>query len=328
MQDVVVLPLQGVFDSSLALTLDTLAAANRLSGLSQGRELFRVSLHLPGRRQVETGTGAVHRVRARLRPGPKAALIVPGLGLAAAEEIDALFASSETSRLLRWLRAHAGEFPVVAASCSAVFLLAEAGLLEGKATTTTWWLAPVFRSRYPDIELDESLMVVESGQFLCAGAALAQIDLMLRLIARLAGPDLAAQVARVLAIELRPSQARYMVSSAVAGLGDEVIRAEAWVHKNLGRSFNITDMARELGMSARTLDRRLRETVGLGPSRFVQRIRCEHATHLIETTDLSMDSIAARVGYEDTASLRRLIKRERRASPGELRRGGLAQRSA
>lgn len=319
MQKVVVLALEGVFDSSLSLTLDALATANRLSRLSEGSEIFAFDLFLPGQRTVSTRNGGQYAARSRLPRGPKAALVVPGLGLATEQEIDAFLASDQARRVLRWLGTHAASFPIVCASCSSTFLLAEAGLLDGHAATTTWWLAPVFRARYPNVALDERRMVTESGRFLCAGAALAQMDLMLHLIARLAGPELATRIARTLIIEQRPTQSRYMISSALAGLNGDVARAEHWVRERLDTPFTVADMARELGMSPRTLDRRLRTAVGVGPSKFVQRLRSEQAVHLIETTDLSIEEVTTRVGYANTASLRRVLRRERDASPSELR---------
>jgi transcriptional regulator GlxA family with amidase domain len=164
-------------------------------------------------------------------------------------------------------------------------------------------------------------MLVESDGVLTAGAALAQIDLMLHLIARAASPDLARDVSRYLAIDRRPSQARYMMSSALTGLGPEMSGIERWIRANRSRPFKVTEMAKALGMSARTLDRRVRSATGRGPSQLVQRIRLEHAAHLIETSDLALGEIAGRVGYRDGTTLRRLLRRHLDLNPSELRRG-------
>ena len=173
MQRIVILALDDVYDSSLALSVDTLEAANRLSGLSGGPRRFEPVVLSPGRKEITTRNGARHAVRSRLARGRAAALVVPGLGLATEAEIDRLLGSQDAQRVLRWLRRHGPSFPVVAASCSATFLLAESGLLDGEVATTTWWLAPVFRARYPEVDLDEHRMVTESGRYWCAGAALA-----------------------------------------------------------------------------------------------------------------------------------------------------------
>jgi len=215
MYKVLVLVLDGVMDSSLALTLDSIATANRLAELKGKGVRFSTSLFHPGRKRIRTGLGATFSVQPRVQIKRYDALVIPGLGLSTAEEIDRFFAGRSSRAVVGWLETVGRRCPLIGASCSAVFLLAEAGLLVNRSATTTWWLGSVFRDRYPDVQLDETQMVVETEGVLCAGAALAQIDLMLHLIARAASPDLSRDVARFLAIDERPSQARYMMLSAI-----------------------------------------------------------------------------------------------------------------
>ena len=320
MKKLLVLVLRAVGNSSLALTIDCIETANRLAAFRGRTPPWRVTLFGPGRRRAQTTGGASFAVQPEAQAADFDALVVPGLGLATPEEIDACLGSRSTAPALRWLREEASDCPVVTASCSSVFLLAEAGLLENRRATTTWWLAPAFRARYPTVLLEEERMVTEDGGRICAGAALAQLDLMLHLIARLGGPKQAREVARYLAIDRRPSQARYMLLSAMAGIGESVVQAEGWVRRNIGRRFAISELARSLGLSPRTLDRRLRAATGCGPSRFVQRLRIEHAAHLIETTELPLNDVAEAVGYRDACTLRRVMRREHGLNPSELRR--------
>ncbi len=320
MYKILVLAVDGVMDSGLALTLDSIATANRVAALKGSDVRFSTTLFLPGRRRIRTGMGATFAVKPEVRIAGYDALVVPGFGLATAEAVDAFFASRSSRALVDWMADVGARCPLVGASCSAVFLLAEAGLLTNRSATTTWWLGSVFRDRYPDVELDETRMLVETEGILCAGAALAQIDLMLHLIARAGSPDLSRDVSRFLAIDQRPSQARYMMLSAVARVGKDVSDIERWIRKHRARSFSMAEMATALGMSTRTLDRRVRLATGAGPSRLVQRVRIEHATHLIETSDLPLDEIADRVGYRDTTTLRRLLRRHLDTNPSELRR--------
>ena len=319
---ILVLALDGVVDSSLALTVDAVATANRVASATGRDARFSTTLASPGRSQIRTGMGAAVDVRPRVRVGHYDALVVPGLGLATAAEIEGFFDSGANRVAVDWMARVGSRCPLVAASCSAVFLLAEAGLLAGRSATTTWWLGSLFRERYPNVDLDETRMVVEDDGLLCAGAALAQIDLMLHLIARFASPDLARDVARYLAIDRRPSQARYMMLSAVAGLGKDVSEIERWIRAHRARSFSIAEMAAALGMSPRTLDRRVRAATGKGPSHFVQRLRLEHAVHLLETSQLPLADVAERVGYRDPTTLRRLLRRHLGANPTELRARG------
>jgi transcriptional regulator GlxA family with amidase domain len=320
MYRILVLVVDGVMDSSLALTLDALATANRIASSKHQRIRFDTTLFRPGRRRIRTGMGSTVDVQPDVRIGRYDALVVPGLGLATVEEIERFFDARSNRAVIDWLRRSGKHCPLIAASCSAVFLLAEAGLLANRTATTTWWLGTAFRARYPDVDLDETRMLAESPGILCAGAALAQIDLMLHLIARAASPDLSRDVSRYLAIDRRPSQARYMMLSSVAGLGHDVSEIERWIRAHRSRAFSIAEMAKALGMSTRTLDRRVRLATGAGASRFVQRLRLEHAAHLLETSGLPLGQIADEIGYRDASTLRRLMRRHLDLNPSELRR--------
>ncbi len=320
MHRILVLAPDGVIDSSLALTHDALATANRLA-VARGRaEPFRITWLNPGRRRIRTAMGATLAAEPSASATDYGALVLPGLGMADAAEIDRRLGGPDLRRAVEWLRGNAHACPLVAASCSAVFLAAEAGLLTGKAATTTWWLGSVFRQRYPDVELDETRMLVADDATLCAGAALAHMALRLHLLARTAGPELARDVPRYLLLEERPSQARFMMLSAVAGMGAQVRDIERWIRAHLAQPFTVAGMARELGMSPRTLDRRVRAATGKGPGDLVQRIRLERATHLLETSDSALDDVATAVGYGDATTLRRLLRRHLHTNPSELRR--------
>ncbi len=102
--------------------------------------------------------------------------------------------------------------------------------------------------------------------------------------------------------------------------------AESWVRARLDRSFTIADLARALGTSPRTLTRRLAAAIALSPIRFVQRIRVEHAAHLLETTNYGVDEIARRVGYDNASTLRRVLRREMAQSASEIRQRGATAR--
>jgi len=320
MYRILVLTLDGVVDSSLALTLDAAATANRIR-VAQGKGVvFETELFSPGRKRIRTGMGATYPVRGEVQLRRYDAIVIPGLGLTTPEEVVTCLTRKQSRHALNWLRIFGARCPLVAASCSAVFLLAEAGLLEGHKATTSWWMSAAFRERYPGIELDESRMTIESEGVITAGAALAQMDLMLHLIARAEGPSLSHDVSKYLAIDRRPSQARFMMLSAIAGVPKEVREVDRWIRSNLSRSFSVTELASGLGMSARTLDRKVRAATGSGASRLIQAIRVEHAAHLIETSDSSLADIATEVGYADVSTLRRLLRRSLGANPSELKR--------
>src|SRR5688572_25299089 len=204
-QRVDVVVLDGVMASSLSVTLDVLATANRLAprvAPTGSGVPFECRVLSTRGRSVRTGSGRRFGIDGTLDPRrPSSLVVVPGLGLAEPGDVLASVARPATRQVIDYLRAAHRRGGTVAASCSSTFLLAEAGLLDGQTATTTWWLTPLFRERYPAVALVTDRMVTASGRTICAGAALAQLDLMLHLVARHAGTSLARLCARYLVLD-------------------------------------------------------------------------------------------------------------------------------
>lgn len=322
MKTILILALEGVMDSSLAITLDTIRAGQQFlssRGKPQSTRLL-VACHT---KTVKTGGGL--RLKADLTFAEVLAgalrpdwIVIPGLGLVSDEAISARFARKDAHEAMKLLR----QVPVsmrIGASCSSVFLLAQAGLLSGRHVTMTWWLAHLFRERYPDVRLDETKMLVCDGPYLTAGSAYAQLDLTLAVIADAMGTSIAHLCSRYLLIDRRPSQARYMIQAHVQHADPTVIAAERWIDAHLSEPISITALAAQLAVSAKTLARRIDAATGVSPVKFIQRRRLMQAAHLIETTSMSIEAIAARVGYQDGTALRKLVKREFGTTPAALR---------
>jgi transcriptional regulator GlxA family with amidase domain len=197
--------------------------------------------------------------------------------------------------------------------------MAESGLLSGHHATTTWWLAPFFRERYPDVLLDESNMIVKSGKLVTAGAALSHIDLALWLI-RGVSPKLAALTAKYLIVDSRPSQSAYALTDHLVHSDPLVERFEAWARSRLKLGFSLDEAAKAAGCSKRTLARRLESVLGKSPLSYFQSLRVERAVHLLKTSDASVDEIAERVGYAEGGVLRVLLRRSLGMGIREIRR--------
>jgi transcriptional regulator GlxA family with amidase domain len=194
--------------------------------------------------------------------------------------------------------------------------VAETGLVDGRQVTTTWFLTPVFRARYPAVSVDLDRMVVFDGPVLTAGAAFAHIDLALAVVGGIS-TELIQQVARLLLIDERPSQAAFVTYDHLQH-DDPIVRAfEHHVRQHLDEPFDTSTVARAIGASRRTLERRTRQVLDLTPLEIVQRLRLERASHLRRTTDLNSEAIARRVGYANAETLRAL---ERRAALPRPRR--------
>jgi transcriptional regulator GlxA family with amidase domain len=186
--------------------------------------------------------------------------------------------------------------------------------------TTTWWLSPAFRARYPKVELDHSQMVITSEGITTAGAAFGHIDLALAIV-RAGSPALADLVARYLVVDERPAQSAYTIPSALAQSDPTVAAFERWTREHLAEPISMAAAARAIGVSERTLQRSVQRTIGTSPLRFVQDLRIERASHLLRTTDLSMETISRKVGYEHPHTLRALLRTRTGKSAASLRNG-------
>lgn len=308
MTRITVLELTGCMSSSAAITHDVLATANRVS-LAAGR---------PAPFDVRTlvCTGAKTRAPA----AGTDLVIVPGLGVDTEEALLVRIAAPDCRRAMRLLANAARAGSAIAASCASTFLLAEAGLLHGRRATTTWWFAPLFRRRYPEVVLLTDQIVVADWPIATGGAAMAQMDLMLAVVARFAGPGLAKACASYLLLDGRTSQAPYMAITYLAGQDPAIAKAESWIRRNVARDFAIEDLAKAMAMTPRTFARRVSATCGLSPIRFVRRIRIETARFLLETTKLPVEEVARRVGYADASTLRRLMRGDTQRTPADFRR--------
>jgi len=322
MKTIVILALDGVMDSSLAITLDTIRTGQAL--LSGAGKPARVRMVVAGHtKAVRTGAGLQLKpeltfgdvLKEKARPDW---IIVPALGLVSDEAISARLRQKDVLAAMELLR-QAPSSVHIAASCSSVFLLAATGLLSGRQATMTWWLAHLFRARHPDVRLDETKMLVRDGPYLTAGSAYSQLDLMLAIVADTMGTNIAHLCSRYLLIDQRPSQARYMIHAHRQHVDPTVVAAERWIDAHLSEPIRIADVAAEFSVSPKTLARRIDAATGVSPVKFIQRRRLLHASHLIETTSMSIEAIAASVGYQDGTALRKLVKREFGTTPAALR---------
>ncbi|RQR32379.1 helix-turn-helix domain-containing protein [Burkholderia sp. Bp9143] len=304
-----VLVVNGVADFGLSAVLDTLNYANQLAAKLDPRPAPLEITLVGTRKRVRTANGfevPVARFDPSLQPD---AIVIPALGALTPEQVEASLERPELRAIKAAVVAKAREGVWVGAACTATFLLAETGLLDGHTATTSWWLAPLFRKRYPRVALDDSRMVVLSAPYVTAGAALAHVDLALGLVRR-RSPALAALTARYLLVDSRSSQAVYAIPDHLAHADPLVEKFEGWARRNLANGFSLSEAAHAIGTSQRTLARRLKHTLGKSPLGFFQDLRIEHAVHLLQTGHDSIDRVAEQVGYSDGATLRSLLRRK------------------
>jgi len=313
-----VLALSNVFDTGLATVLDAFQTANELAEMS-GMSAPRFDAKIVGMKaRVMTAQGLAVPVT---RPGGGApdCVIVPAIGYKMPEPLERALAKKEVQDAAATLRVWAKRGALMSAACVGTFVMAESGLLDGQHSTTTWWLAPVFRKRYPQVIVEESHMIVKSGRVVTAGAALSHMDLALWLI-RQKSPKLAALTAKYLIVDSRPAQSAYVISDHLIHSDPMVERFENWARIRLPHGFSLDEAAKSVATSKRTLARRLQTVLGKTPLEYFQSLRVERAVHLLKTTNESVDEIASRVGYEDGVTLRTLLRRKLGRGIKEIRR--------
>jgi len=313
-----ILALDGLFDTGLTVTLEAFGIANRFAAGQTGRApLFDVST-VGVRKKVRSGLGLSLPVQAITRGLKPEWVIVPALNTSTPDRLIPALGRKDVgdakTQLLTW---HA-QGAHIAAACIGSFVLAETGLLDYHEATTTWWLAPLFRQRYPNVSLDESRMLVPSGRMVTAGAAMGHLDLALWLI-RKASPDLATMVSRYLLADIRSSQAPYIIPNHLAQADPLILRFERWAREHLKEGFSLQDAAHAMATSTRTLQRRCQAVLGKSPLDYFQDLRVERARSLVQGSGLDLEAIAAEVGYADGATLRTLLRQRLGRGVRELR---------
>jgi transcriptional regulator GlxA family with amidase domain len=316
--NITLLAMQGAFDLGLAAVLDTLETANELAAsMDSPPPRLVVSLIGTGRR-VHTARGFVVPVRAANSTPRPNAVMLPALGEKTPAALLERLARRDVAKAGGMLREWSQDGAWIGAACTSTFVLADSTLLDGHGATTSWWLAPLFRQRYARVGLDESRMLVASGPFVTAGAALAHVDLALGLVRR-HSPGLAALTARYLLVEPRTSQAAFVIPDHLAHSDPLVERFESWARQHIKNGFSLAAAARTVGTSERTLDRRLRAVLGKSPLAYFQDLRVERAVHLLQTSQASVEGIAAEIGYSDGVTLRTLLRRKLGRGVREIR---------
>ena len=241
-----ILALDEVFDTGLSTVLDTFSIANDLAE-SAGTPSVHFEVTVVGvRRRVHTSQGLSVPVVLAAQLARPDIVLIPALGAKMPETLQVALERRDVVDAVKLVRQWSDGGTLVSAACTGTFVLANTSLLDGQNATTSWWLAPLFRERYPRVILEESRMVVGSSNFITAGAALAHIDLALWLVRR-SSPALAAMTARYLVIDPRPSQAIFMIPDHLIHTDPLVERFEQWARHRLTDGFSLNAAANATG---------------------------------------------------------------------------------
>jgi transcriptional regulator GlxA family with amidase domain len=283
-----------------------------------------------------------------LTPGEAPLMTPAGIGLVggrpwmeSVEPVDTLlvFAGAQIkdskvdAELLAWLREQTGRVRRVASVCAGAFVLAAAGILDGKQATTHWELAVALAERYPNISVDGDRIFTKDGNVWTSAGVSAGIDLALAMVEEDFGHALALDIARGMVVFLRRSGGQKQFSTQLAAQRAEhqpIRELVAWISENLDGDLSVPALARRAAMSERNFSRVFTQQVNETPARFVARLRMEAAqSKLIESVG-SVEAIASAVGLGDGETLRRHLRSEAGMSPFayRTRRKRIAENSA
>jgi transcriptional regulator GlxA family with amidase domain len=207
------------------------------------------------------------------------------------------------------------------AICTGTFVLAAAGLLDGRPATTHWRHAEQLATLYPSIKVDPDVLYVDDGDVLTSAGVAAGIDLCMHLVRRDHGSAVANQVARTCVVPPARDggQAQYIQRPAPSASEGSTSVARQWALERLDQPLSLADLAAHSAMSTRTFTRRFRAETGLSPGQWLIRQRVDLARHLLEATDLSIDHVADRAGFGTATSLRQNLQATIGISPSAYR---------
>lgn len=223
--------------------------------------------------------------------------------------------------LLAWVQRRAIHTKRIASVCTGAFLLAAAGLLDGRRVATHWDSCDALARHYPGVKVEADPIFIQDGPVWTSAGVTAGIDLALALVEQDLGRDLALSVARHLVVFLkRPGgQAQFSMALKLQAADDRFSGLHQWLAQHLAEDLPLSKLAQQAGMSERTFSRRYTEATGMSPARAVEQLRVEAARHLLYGTDLTMKLVARRCGFRSEEILRRSFHRIVAASPQNYR---------
>jgi AraC family transcriptional regulator, transcriptional activator FtrA len=206
--------------------------------------------------------------------------------------------------------------------CTGAFVLAEAGLLDGRRATTHWSESRELARRYPRVTVDPGVLYVDDGTVLTSAGSAAAIDLCLHVVQRDYGAEIAARVARDLVMPLHRDggQAQYIETPVPAEDTELFTATLAWLREHLDEPVTVRELAARSAMSSRTFARKFAASTGTTPYQWLLRERLALARRLLETSDLPVEAIAHASGLQTAGNLRKHFARELRTTPQAYRR--------
>ncbi len=243
-------------------------------------------------------------------------VIIPALDEDIVEKIE------NNRAVLPWLVDQYEKGAELASVCTGAFMIAETGLLDGKSATTHWTATDLFRKRYPEVHLKPQRIIVDEGKICSSGGATSFLNLMIYLIEKFCGKEIAIFASKVFLIDVnKNSQNSYSIFSIQKDHDDkEILFAQNFIENNAERRVSVEEVARSSAISKRNLIRRFKKATGNTPGEYIQRFKVEQVKKSLEGERDSIENMIRNIGYEDIDSFRKVFKKFTGVTPLEYRR--------
>ncbi|XQW84601.1 GlxA family transcriptional regulator [Thalassotalea piscium] len=230
-------------------------------------------------------------------------------------------ALTKNPKLVTWLNTIWHQGTTLIGGGTGVCFMAESGMLDHHPATTHWHYVDQFRRDYPKVDLKPDFFITQSDRIYCAASLNALADIVVHIIFQIYGRNAAQHVERNFSHEIRkPYEQQRYLEGAVDRHPDELIsQIQFWMQTNLNADLSIAELAKQFGISQRTLTRRFKAANGINAIKFWQRLKIEMAKELLASSNLSIQEISYQVGYQDQGQLTRLFKQELDLTPREYR---------
>ena len=316
MKKVTILGLHNSMATTIFGPMDILNQAGRLwNRLNNAKRtpLFDVTIASPDGRPIRSVNRIQIQPHCSIKNLDHCDLII----IASATYIDKVL--EQYPELPDWLRRQYDKGTHLASICTGVFLLAETGLLDGKAATLHWGFADQFKARYPNVALQHDRMFIDNGRLYCSAGVSAGMDLSLYLVEKFCGKHAARQSAKTMVLGMdRHFQTPYSCFFGARNHEDNLMeKIQDRLEKNPIQAVNYDDMAHSFGMSRRSMERRFKKATGMTPLSYIQQLRVEKAKLMLEVGDRTFNEITYAVGYEDISFFRKVFIRSTGLRPKE-----------
>ncbi|WP_448567066.1 GlxA family transcriptional regulator [Thalassotalea ganghwensis] len=303
--------------TSVSLPVEMLRAGEALA-IQENKHAPRLSIQMVAERQQAVSTRSLIK-------------LLPDSDIAHATTPDYAFIPSlwrnprpaivSNPKLIGWLSDIWYQGATIIGSGTGVCFLAESGILDHHSATTHWHYVDQFRRSYPKVELKPDFFITQSDRIYCAASLNALADIVVHIIFQIYGKNAAQHVERNFSHEIRkPYEQQRYLEGAVDRHPDELIsQIQFWMRTNLNAEVSMAELAKQFGISLRTLTRRFKAATGVTAITYWQRLKIQQAKELLSSSNLSIQEIAFQVGYQDQGQLTRLFKQELDVTPRDYR---------